>query len=211
MTFQLCLLPLCHAKPFYNYATPVFCVYKNAIYSYSLNKIFYCQVISCLSSVSWCIGYSATTRLIQNSCSPFCSVATTSIFNTLCACVWVGAWVCVGGCECVECALEVCGSEGKTHSYTKSLLHEPLNLILSLLQAKLIIRAAYGSQRHLAGFRELGLQPDQVYIHGNRRSSKNLTSPNCQASACMPVCAWVCEICTLQFWLLLCYCAAVRC
>ncbi len=52
-------------------------------------------------------------------------------------------------------------------------------------QAKLIIHAAYGSQRHLAGFMELGLQSDQIYIHGNRRASKNPSVSNCQVSVCV--------------------------
>ena len=52
-------------------------------------------------------------------------------------------------------------------------------------QAKLIIHVAYGSQRHLAGFMELGLQSDQIYIHGNRRASKNPSVSNCQVSVCV--------------------------
>ena len=48
------------------------------------------------------------------------------------------------------------------------------------LQAKLIIHIAYGSQRHLAGFRELGLQSDQIYIHGSKRASRSSSSASCQ-------------------------------
>jgi len=33
---------------------------------------------------------------------------------------------------------------------------------------KMIIHAAYGSQRHLAVYMELGLQPDQIFIHGKK-------------------------------------------
>lgn len=47
-------------------------------------------------------------------------------------------------------------------------------------EAKLIIHVAYGSQRHLAGFKELGLQSDQIYIHGSRRASRNYSSACCQ-------------------------------
>jgi len=32
----------------------------------------------------------------------------------------------------------------------------------------MIIHAAYGSQRHLAVYMELGLQPDQIFIHGKK-------------------------------------------
>lgn len=36
------------------------------------------------------------------------------------------------------------------------------------IQNKMIIHAAYGSQRHLAVYMELGLQPDQIFIHGKK-------------------------------------------
>jgi len=32
----------------------------------------------------------------------------------------------------------------------------------------MIICAAYGSQRHLGVYKELGLQPDQIFIHGKK-------------------------------------------
>ena len=41
-----------------------------------------------------------------------------------------------------------------------------LLLFPEFAQGKVIFRAAYGSQRHLSLYKELGLQPDQVFIHG---------------------------------------------
>ena len=45
-------------------------------------------------------------------------------------------------------------------------------------QAKVIIQAAYGSQRHLGVYTELGLQRDQIYILSRKTSKK--VSTNCQ-------------------------------
>ena len=39
------------------------------------------------------------------------------------------------------------------------------------IQAKMIIHAAYGSQRHLSVYMELGLQPDQIYIISRKQRS----------------------------------------
>ncbi len=47
------------------------------------------------------------------------------------------------------------------------------------LQAKMIIHTAYGSQRHLGVYMELGLQPDQIYIHG-KKTRKHLGIQECQ-------------------------------
>ena len=43
-------------------------------------------------------------------------------------------------------------------------------------QAKVIIQAAYGSQRHLGVYTELGLQRDQIYILSRKTSKKVPTS-----------------------------------
>lgn len=45
-------------------------------------------------------------------------------------------------------------------------------------QAKVIIQAAYGSQRHLGVYTELGLQKDQIYILSRKTSKKE--PDNCQ-------------------------------
>ena len=48
-----------------------------------------------------------------------------------------------------------------------------------MLQAKIIIHSGYGSSRHLTVFKELGLQSDQIYIHG-RKSRARKPSGDCQ-------------------------------
>lgn len=53
------------------------------------------------------------------------------------------------------------------------------------LQAKMIIHAAYGSQRHLGMYKELGLQPDQIYIHG-KKARKHSGSQDCQVRWGLP-------------------------
>lgn len=50
------------------------------------------------------------------------------------------------------------------------------HFLYTSIQAKMIIHAAYGSQRHLGVYMELGLQPDQIYIINkkHRSASKKL-------------------------------------
>ena len=43
---------------------------------------------------------------------------------------------------------------------------------LPLTQTKVIIQAAYGSQRHLSVYKELGMQKDQIFIHGKRNMKR---------------------------------------
>ena len=49
-------------------------------------------------------------------------------------------------------------------------------------QARVILYTAYGSHRHLGVYRELGLQPDQIFIHGKAsgRKSRGKQDENCQ-------------------------------
>ena len=54
-------------------------------------------------------------------------------------------------------------------------------LSLSLSQAKMIIQAAYGSQRHLAVYTELLLQRDQIYILYKKTNRKE--AEDCQVSS----------------------------
>ena len=41
------------------------------------------------------------------------------------------------------------------------------------LQARVILCGAYGSVRHLSVYKELGLQPDQIYLHGNNKKASS--------------------------------------
>lgn len=45
-------------------------------------------------------------------------------------------------------------------------------IYIYLFQVKIILSAAYGSQRHLPVYRELGLQSDQIFIFGKGGSKK---------------------------------------
>ena len=44
----------------------------------------------------------------------------------------------------------------------------------------MIIHTAYGSQRHLGSYKELGLQSDQIYIHGRKSRKHSGSHQDCQ-------------------------------
>lgn len=60
-----------------------------------------------------------------------------------------------------------CADSLSTDAHVKTLY-----LARLIKEAKMIIHTAYGSQRHLAVYKELGLQPDQIFIHGKKPSKK---------------------------------------
>lgn len=91
-------------------------------------------------------------------------------------------------------------------AFVDTLNFETLCPMLIHMQAKLIIHVAYGSQRHLAGFKDLGLQPDQIFIHGSKRTSRS--SHCCQVresvlSWCSCLVAWATLCHFLKGWVLI--------
>ena len=55
----------------------------------------------------------------------------------------------------------------------------------------MILCGAYGSVRHLSVYKELGLQPDQIYLHGNSKKSSGSTGKGkseYQVIECVCVC-----------------------
>ena len=59
----------------------------------------------------------------------------------------------------------------------------------------MILCGAYGSIRHLSVYKELGLQPDQIYLHGNSKKSSGSTGKGkseYQVMECVCVCVCVC-------------------
>ena len=59
-----------------------------------------------------------------------------------------------------------------------------VNYLPLFVQTKLIIQAAYGSSRHLPVFRELMMQPEQIYIHMRKPKSQSKRPPQLQVQEC---------------------------